>query len=53
MMLDHLGEAEAAQLVDGAISDLLESGKIKDLAAGKMGYTTSEVGDMVAEAVVA
>lgn len=53
MMLDHLGEAEAAQLVDGAISDLLESRKIKDLAAGKMGYTTSEVGDMVAEAVVA
>jgi len=25
--------------------------KVKDLGAGKMGYTTSEVGDMVAERV--
>jgi 3-isopropylmalate dehydrogenase len=51
MMLTHLGEVEAGQLVEDAISNLLGSGKIKDLAAGKMGYTTSEVGDMIADAV--
>ena len=53
MMLEYLGEAEGARLVDGAISDLLASEKIQDLAAGKMGYTTSEVGDMIAAAVAA
>ena len=51
MMLTHLGEIKAGQLVEEAISNLLGSGKIKDLAAGKMGYTTSEVGDMIADTV--
>ena len=51
MMLEHLGETEGATLVDGAISDLLASGKIKDLAAGRMGYTTTEIGDLIAESV--
>jgi 3-isopropylmalate dehydrogenase len=50
MMLDYLGETEAGARVEKAIADLLASGKIKDLAAGKMGYATSEVGDMIAEA---
>ncbi|CAI8011555.1 3-isopropylmalate dehydrogenase [Geodia barretti] len=49
MMLDHLGYAEAATKVEKSISDLLASGKIKDLGAGRMGYTTEEVGDLVAE----
>ncbi len=51
MMLDHLGETEGAALVDGAVSDLLASGKIKDLAAGRMGYTTTQIGDMVTASV--
>lgn len=51
MMLDHVGETHAAQLVENAIVNILASGKIKDLAAGKMGYTTSEVGDMIANEV--
>jgi 3-isopropylmalate dehydrogenase len=51
MMLEYLGETEAARRVEQAVSGLLASGKIKDLAAGKMGYTTTEVGDMIAEAV--
>ena len=50
-MLDHLGETEGAALVDGAVSDLLASGKIKELAAGRMGFTTTEIGDMIAESV--
>ena len=49
MMLDHLGYADAAAKVDQSISDLLASGKIKDLGAGRMGYTTEEVGDLIAE----
>ena len=49
MMLDHLGYAEAAAKVDKSMSDLLASGKIKDLGAGRMGYTTEEVGDLIVE----
>lgn len=48
MMLDYLGEKRAAELIDKAVSDALASGKIKDLSAGRMGHTTTEVGDMVA-----
>jgi 3-isopropylmalate dehydrogenase len=48
MMLDTLGETQAALAVDKAISDTLESGKIKSLAAGKMGMGTTEVGDYIA-----
>jgi 3-isopropylmalate dehydrogenase len=48
MMLDHLGEKEAAELMDNAIANALSSGKIKDLAAGRMGLSTTEVGDLVA-----
>ena len=51
MMLDHIGESEAAILVENALIDLLASQKIKDFGAGRMGYTTSEVGDMIADAV--
>jgi len=48
MMLAHLGEAEAADRVDGAIVKALASGKIKSMSAGQMGLSTSEVGDLVA-----
>jgi len=48
MMLDHLGEKEAAKLIDNAIATALASGKIKDLGAGRMGMGTAEVGDFVA-----
>jgi len=51
MMLDTLGETEAAKAVDNAISKVLGSGRIKSLAAGKMGMTTSEVGDFVASLI--
>lgn len=46
MMLDYLGEKGAAQRVEGAIAQVL-SKHLKSLAAGEMGYTTQEVGDLV------
>jgi 3-isopropylmalate dehydrogenase len=48
MMLDFLGEKEAANRIEQAIIKVT-SEKLKSMQAGKMGYTTSEVGDMVAE----
>ena len=48
MMLETLGETEAAQAIDKAVSDTLASGRIKSLAAGKMGMGTTQVGDLVA-----
>ncbi len=50
MMLEHLGEAEAADAVEKAIMDVTAN-KLKDLGAGRMGYSTTEVGDLVAERV--
>ena len=49
LMLDTLGQTEAAVLMEKAIVDVL--GKLKDMGAGRMGYSTSEVGDLVAQAV--
>ena len=46
MMLETLGEAEAANAVEAAVKAVTGS-RIKSLSAGKMGYTTSEVGDLV------
>ncbi len=45
MMLEHLGEKEAADLVEQAIIQVVS--QLKSLSAGKMGFTTSEVGDLV------
>jgi 3-isopropylmalate dehydrogenase len=47
MMLQHLGEARAAQAVEEAVMKVT-SGHLKSLAAGQMGLSTSEVGDLVA-----
>jgi 3-isopropylmalate dehydrogenase len=48
MMLDELGETDAAARVEGAVMKALQSGKIKSLSAGRMGMSTSEMGDLVA-----
>jgi 3-isopropylmalate dehydrogenase len=50
MMLDFLGEHQAAQAIESAVINVTRS-KIKSLAAGKMGCSTSEAGDWVAAAV--
>ena len=47
MMLEHLGESEAAAAIEIAVIKVVRE-KIDDLAAGRMGYTTTEVGDLVA-----
>ncbi|MBU1905187.1 MAG: 3-isopropylmalate dehydrogenase [Proteobacteria bacterium] len=46
MMLEYLGENEAAERLLGAIKSVVNE-KIISLDAGKMGYSTSEVGDLV------
>ncbi|NLL13000.1 MAG: 3-isopropylmalate dehydrogenase [Fibrobacter sp.] len=51
MMLEMLGENEAAAAIDKAVYSALASGKIKSLAAGKMGMSTTEVGDLIASSV--
>ncbi|HOW28772.1 MAG TPA: 3-isopropylmalate dehydrogenase [Elusimicrobiota bacterium] len=48
MMLDHLGEREAAQRLENTVVKLLQSGKMKSMSAGKMGMSTSDVGDWIA-----
>ncbi len=48
MMLENAGEIKAAQAVEAAVIKVASS-KLKSLAAGKMGYSTSEVGDLVAD----
>ncbi|OGR00756.1 MAG: 3-isopropylmalate dehydrogenase [Deltaproteobacteria bacterium RIFOXYD12_FULL_50_9] len=50
MMMDYLGEAAAAQAIEKAIRQVVST-KIKSLSAGKMGYSTTEVGDLVVAAL--
>ena len=50
MMLEYLGEKEAAAAIEKAIA-YVTGNKLKSMAAGKMGYSTSEVGDLVVEAL--
>jgi len=49
MMLDTLGETSASQAVETAMIAGMQ--KMKSQAAGQMGMTTTEVGDMVAKLV--
>lgn len=46
MLLEQLKEVEAAKKVEDAVIKVVRT-KLKSLAAGKMGYSTSEVGDLV------
>jgi len=46
MMVSHLGETRAAARMEQAIVRVL-SRDLKSLSAGQMGYSTSEVGDLV------
>ena len=50
MLLEELGEKEAAQKVEQAVIKVARD-KLKGLNAGKMGYSTSEVGDLVSAAI--
>lgn len=50
MLLQEVGEEKAAKNVEDAVKIVVKT-KLKDLAAGKMGYSTSEVGDLVIKAL--
>jgi len=51
MLLDTLGEVGAARRVDAGIR--FACSKMTSMRAGEMGYSTSEVGDLVAEGATA
>jgi 3-isopropylmalate dehydrogenase len=46
LMLDFLGEDKAAQAIENAVKTVLKE-KLQSLSAGKMGYSTTQVGDLV------
>ena len=48
MMLEYLGEENSARMLEGSVMKVT-SERLKSLSAGKMGYSTSEVGDLVVE----
>ncbi len=49
MMLDTLGEAKAAAAIEAAVMSVTQ--QMKSQAAGKMGFSTTEVGDLVVAAL--
>jgi 3-isopropylmalate dehydrogenase len=50
MMLEFLGEPAAAKKIEGAVVNTITT-NLKSLNAGEMGYSTSQVGDLVAKYV--
>lgn len=48
MMLETLGEIKVAKAIEASVIKIVKT-KLKSLAAGKMGYSTTEVGDLVVE----
>jgi 3-isopropylmalate dehydrogenase len=48
IMLETLGEPMAASLIEKSVVRVLRD-DLKDVAAGKMGFTTQQVGDLVAD----
>mgnify|MGYP006289210597 CR=1 FL=1 len=49
MMLEALGEEGIGKAIDQAVVETTP--KLKSLSAGKMGYSTSEVGDLIVDAM--
>ena len=45
MLLDEIGEGTSSKMVEDSVMKVTT--KLKSLAAGRMGYSTSEVGDLV------
>ena len=46
LMLETIGENKAASFIEAGVTKVLRE-DIKDVAAGRMGHTTREVGDLV------
>ncbi len=51
MMLENLGEEKASKRIEEAIMKVVRI-DVKSLTAGKMGYSTSEVGDLVVKYIL-
>jgi 3-isopropylmalate dehydrogenase len=51
IMLEAIGEDGASKKIEDAVKKVLRN-DLKSVAAGKMGYTTSEVGDLVKKYIV-
>jgi 3-isopropylmalate dehydrogenase len=52
MMLEHIGEEKAGKTIEKAVMEVTDK-HLKSLAAGKMGYSTTEVGDLTAKYMLA
>jgi 3-isopropylmalate dehydrogenase len=50
MLLEMIGEEKAGKAIENSVINIVRK-KIKNLAAGKMGYSTEEIGDMVAAGI--
>ena len=50
LMLETIGEDEAAKAIEDAVITITRE-KLKDLGAGRMGLSTTEVGDLVASSL--
>jgi len=48
MLLDNIGEPEAAKAIENSVIKVSTT-KLQSLAAGKMGFSTEQVGDLVVE----
>jgi 3-isopropylmalate dehydrogenase len=48
LMLETLGEDDAAQMIETAVTKVSRE-DLKGVAAGQMGYSTSEVGDLIVQ----
>lgn len=46
MLLKEVGESKAGDMIEASVKKVVRE-KLKTLAAGKMGYSTTEVGDLV------
>lgn len=46
MLLKEIGQDTAGAMIENSVKTVVRT-KLKDLAAGKMGYSTTEVGDLV------
>jgi 3-isopropylmalate dehydrogenase len=51
MLLNQIGEVKAAQAVDNSVIKVVRE-KLNSLGAGRMGYSTSEVGDLVVKEII-
>ncbi len=50
MMLTHFKEIEAAEALEAAMKKVIK--KTKSMAAAKMGFGTTEIGDMIAQEII-